>query len=155
MRKIYVLLFLLLSSSRMLATDYSSVIFHFADGTQSSYLFADKPKVAIQGDDVTITAGTSELTCEFSDIQKITFGTVTDGISAISSARPPFLLNGSTISFGGMSPNEPVEVFSLSGTRLKSARADASGSLSLELSDLGPQIVIVKSKSSTFKTVVR
>jgi hypothetical protein len=156
MKKLFSLLLVLMASGQIFAaSELNAVTFNMADGAQTSYLFADRPTVVMEGDNVTIKAGEKVVTCLFSEILKVTFGAVDTSIKSVANNRRTVLLDGKTIGFSGIQPNEQVAVYSLSGSRLRTSRADADGNLQLDLGSLAPQVVIVKSKSSTFKTLVR
>ncbi len=139
------------------------VFISFTDGSNALQLkFESEPQISMTngGLVVTTTKLGKELTFEFSDVEKMYFGLVTDettsGVTETEVAKKAsvvFAYADGVVKVSGLSSGETVRVVALNGTVYKSVKATAEGTAEFNIDNAQAGVYIVTTNSLNFKLI--
>ncbi len=139
------------------------VFISFTDGSDALQLkFESEPQISMTngGLVVTTTKLGKELTFEFSDVEKMYFGLVTDettsGVTETEVAKKAsvvFAYADGVVKVSGLSNGETVRVVALNGTVYKSVKATAEGTAEFNIDNAQVGVYIVTTNSLNFKLI--
>ena len=155
MRKLLTTLFLVVLAT--VAWAQNAVAVWQQDGKVAKFGFAEKPVVTYADNNLVIT--TTQTTVEYPIylLRKISFDVdwTVDAVEEVKAEplKPSLHLAPGEIAIQGAEPGSVVQVYSVKGQLVMSARVGADGSVTLSTTGLPASIYIVKTTKSTFKIV--
>ena len=155
MRKLLTTLFLVVLAT--VAWAQNAVAVWQQDGKVAKFGFAEKPVVTYADNNLVIT--TTQTTVEYPIylLRKISFDVdwTVDAVEEVKAEplKPSLHLAPGEIAIQGAEPGSVVQVYSVKGLLVQSARVGADGSVTLSTTGLPASIYIVKTTKSTFKIV--
>lgn len=133
----------------MLASAINAVVVTDADGEETVFALADKPKVTFSAEALVITAGDGRVEYPIDKGAKFTFEQRDlSSISDVESGSAVFVI-GDVVEARGLKAGSAVAAYSADGRLIASAAADSEGNASLDLSHAHGAIII----STTSKTI--
>lgn len=130
------------------ATVNSHLIVTFTDGSTTSFLLADKPKVTFVDNFVRVTSNLVDSDFEASKVKKFVFGDQLASIDEVATDETRFVvIDPDHVSVYGLKAGENISVYSIDGRSVMNARAAADGSATLDLSELPGAIYIIATQS--------
>ena len=143
---------MMLSAHAISADSY--LIVRFQDGTSTSFNLAHRPNVNFDGTQMVIKSADMETSYDVARVKRFTFGNEFTEIIPVLSENEVRLTYTSTESatLSGLKQGEKVTLFSTDGITLKSATANASGVVELNLSSMPKGVLIISvSNGQSFK----
>lgn len=146
---------LLASSAWVMAEMSPGVTFLLKSGQKVSFAFTERPVVMTAADVVSVsTDGVERVSYAYSDVQRILFGEgVPTGISLPQAggvsdyvSHAVFCLSNGGLRASGLKAGERLDIYSLSGSLVVSAKAGADGVAALHLSSLPKGVLIVRTQ---------
>ncbi len=115
------------------------VTFLFTNGRKASFTFTSNPKIAVGSDGITISSSNaSSVGYTFANVQRYYFeDNIEMSVQSVSSkktANPVFSYSNGVIAVGGLKTAESVSVYSIGGSKVGEAKADADGRASVDIS---------------------
>lgn len=128
----------------------------FADGSTSSFLFAERPVVRVDGDVLTVVSAEAELEYTMAELHKFTIENEppSGGVEAAVAAGE-VRVTGDEVIFGHCKPGDAVSAWGANGVLCRSSRIDTEGCGSLSIAGLAPGIYIIKTSTITYKLLKR
>ncbi len=128
------------------------VTFLLNSGTKVSFAFSAKPSISVSSDGIIVSAQDHDDVCYlFSDVQRFFFeddvDTAVKGVKTEKLVNPIFSYVNGVVTVCGISPNEQVAVYSLSGSKVNSEKADHSGRASVDMGHVPAGMYVVSTAS--------
>lgn len=130
------------------------IVLHFTDGSTTSFLVAEKPKVSFGESSIHVTAQNIEADYDLISVHKFTFdSTISLGSNQIDDNETRFELTGrSGVRAIGLKPYEKAHVHTLNGILVSSFSADDNGIAEMDLSSLSAGVYVISTESgNSFK----
>ena len=124
------------------------------DGKTAVYALREKPLVTFTGDDVVLKTAYVQVQYVFADLESFTvLNTLSDedAIRRVSAGATQFEVSAESLTAGSLQPGEELQLFTVDGKRIASARATEEGRASVSLESIPAGVVIVKTQSFTYK----
>ena len=134
----YVLLFLLLATGQTALAE-TALIVHQKSGGTVEYSFAEKPVVTYADGYVVISCDAASVMYPLENMQKFTFGEVTDQVTRITAPE-------------GTAP-QPTYIYNVGGVLMRTMQPDADGTTSNSLEALPAGTYIVKNGKTSYKII--
>lgn len=131
------------------------LIVSFRDGTTTSFDLEDRPVVSLQTPMMTIKASTVEAEYDCDSVEKFVIGDPGSTAPALAEGETRLTYRDrNSASVSGLEPGTRVTLYSTDGKTAASAVADASGSVTLDLSALSAGTYIISvSNGQSFKLI--
>lgn len=158
--KLFLLLFLsVLGIPKSYAQDkVLGIIVELKSGQKVEYRLVDNPKFVHNGNTVVLSAVGVEIEYTPTDLLKVTTGMV-DGISSgvddVSFSEESIKVEGGFVRLCGFTPNDAVDVYSLSGMLITNYHVQSNGSLVIPISSLPKGVSIIKANKQSIKITRR
>lgn len=124
------------------------LIIHFTDGTKTGFVLADKPAVSFVDNNVRVRANHVDTDFEVSTVEKFVFGDALASIETVAPNEVRFTIpDADHVTVEGLKRGETVTVVSVEGRVVHAVRANADGSVQIELTQLPKGIYIVATES--------
>ena len=138
--------------------NYNMLMVYTKDGTATSFVLMDKPKVNFEGKNLHIVSRKADVTYAIADVLRFTYVRGThigiedqaDEYSAIS-----YQEDDGTLVLSQMKANASVCVYTLDGKLVKELTTQHAGTFRLNLSTLPQGVYIVKADTLTYKLLKR
>ncbi|MDO4511714.1 MAG: T9SS type A sorting domain-containing protein [Bacteroidales bacterium] len=127
-----------------------NIIITTKDGSTVSYSLTSLPTASFEGTVFVFKAGDVTVNFPVDDIDNIAFGEPT-AINDVKQSHITFAVTATQIATSGLSAGDMVEVFSIDGKNLASARADQDGAATVNISALSQGVYVVKAGKQTYK----
>ena len=137
------------------------VTFLFTNGKKASFAFASSPKIAVGSDEIILSSSTApSVSYTFADVQRFYFeDNIETGIhevNADSAVSPVFCYKDGVINVSGLKTAEQVSVYSVGGSKVGEAKADADGRASVDICGMANGVYVVgTSRGVSFKLLKR
>ncbi|MBQ4296013.1 MAG: hypothetical protein II755_10570 [Prevotella sp.] len=120
-----------------------------SDGTVSSFALREAPMVSYEDANIVVSCGEQTFSTPLAGIDTWTFEDIPTAIQAIpdESGKPSFSYG--TIS--GLAPGSAISIHSIDGKTLRSLKADSHGHATIDLSQWGHGVFIVRTPNHSFK----
>lgn len=133
------------------------VTFLFTNGQKASFTFASSPKIAVGSDGITLSSSTApSVSHTFANVQRYYFeDNIETGVQSVSSeamSNPVFSYCNGIIAVGGLKAADSVNVYSIGGSKVGEAKAEADGRASVDISGVANGVYVVgTSRGVSFK----
>mgnify|MGYP004459285477 FL=1 len=157
MKKYFVTAFLSLAFAFATNAQDTKVNVLYLDGTPHVVQMSQVRKLKITGDDVLLLSadGTTVATHKTADIDKIELTADVTAINTPSKVQAVTIrYNGTSITASGMTNGSALTVYATSGAVVAKAKA-RDGKATINVSDLGAGVYVVKTDGQTLKMVKR
>lgn len=157
MKKYFVTAFLSLAFAFATNAQDTKVNVLYLDGTLHVVQMSQVQKLKITGDDVLLLSadGTTVATHKTADIDKIELTADVTAINTPSKVQAVTIrYNGTSITASGMTNGRALTVYATSGAVVAKAKA-RDGKATINVSDLGAGVYVVKTDGQTLKMVKR
>lgn len=157
MKKYFVTAFLSLAFAFATNAQDTKVNVLYLDGTSHVVQMSQVQKLKITGDDVLLLSadGTTVATHKTADIDKIELTADVTAINTPSKVQAVTIrYNGTSITASGMTNGHVLTVYATSGAVVAKAKA-RDGKATINVSDLGAGVYVVKTDGQTLKMVKR
>lgn len=157
MKKYFVTAFLSLAFAFATNAQDTKVNVLYLDGTPHVVQMSQVQKLMITGDDVLLLSadGTTVATHKTADIDKIELTADVTAINTPSKVQAVTIrYNGTSITASGMTNGHVLTVYATSGAVVAKAKA-RDGKATINVSDLGAGVYVVKTDGQTLKMVKR
>ena len=123
-----------------------------SDGTETFFLLTATPKVAMNGNTLSVSTSESEITCEVGEGVTFEFCDYEPGaVETIETSAPAFKLTTDHLEAYNLKPSTSVVIYDITGKMLKSSTTDDTGNAVINIADLPAGIYVVNSNSNNFK----
>ena len=130
-----------LFSASAMAKNENAVVLKLASGEIVSFSFDECTKITYSGNDMVITTGETSVSYSMDEL-KWTFEEVqATAIQETQTAKTQFSIAGANVNATGLNAGQVVNVFSVNGTKVATAKADAEGNATVSLPSKGAYIV--------------
>ena len=149
MRKSIIPLLLAFST---LAYGQHTIVFQQKDGQVARFSFTEKPVVTYSNNDVSVKTTKSTVQFPIYLLQKISFDIdwATD-IEEVKTTEPNFRFQADALYISDEGPGSSVFLYTINGMLVRRYQTDHSGSVTIPLQQLGPDLYIVKPHRFSFK----
>ncbi len=158
--KLFLLLFLsVLGIPKSFAQDkVLGIIVELKSGQKVEYRLVDNPRFVHNGNTVVLSAVGVEIEYTPTDLLKVTTAMVDDissGVDVVSSSEESIKVEGGLVRLCGFTPNDAVDVYSLSGMLITNYHINSDGSLVIPISSLPKDVSIIKANKQSIKITRR
>ena len=131
-----------------------SLIVNKKSGESVEYKFEADPKVTFDAEDMVITTGDATVRHAIIDLENLKF-TKTVGLDKVeaSKAEISVAVTASYVSVQGLEAGARLAVYALDGRPMADAAADASGTATVNISNLSAGIYVAAADAHSFKFV--
>lgn len=122
------------------------------------YRLVDNPRFVHNGNTVVLSAVGVEIEYTPTDLLKVTTAMVDDissGVDVVSSSEESIKVEGGLVRLCGFTPNDAVDVYSLSGMLITNYHINSDGSLVIPISSLPKDVSIIKANKQSIKITRR
>lgn len=133
-----------------------SVLVNTKSGESVEHKFSETPAAAFEGDDIVFSVKGAKVSYPIADVQNFTFNkTPLAGIEGIEAGKTSvaFAVDAGTLYADGLAPGEELAVFLVDGKKTVSAKADADGSVRVDIGHLASGAYIAASARNSFKFI--
>jgi hypothetical protein len=158
--KLFLLLFLsVLGIPKSFALDkVLGIIVELKSGQKVEFRLVDNPRFVHNGNTVVLSAVGVEIEYTPTDLLKVTTAMVDDissGVDVVSSSEESIKVEGGLVRLCGFTPNDAVDVYSLSGMLITNYHINSDGSLVIPISSLPKDVSIIKANKQSIKITRR
>ena len=158
--KLFLLLFLsVLGIPKSFAQDkVLGIIVELKSGQKVEFRLVDNPRFVHNGNTVVLSAVGVEIEYTPTDLLKVTTAMVDDissGVDVVSSSEESIKVEGGLVRLCGFTPNDAVDVYSLSGMLITNYHINSDGSLVIPISSLPKDVSIIKANKQSIKITRR
>lgn len=144
LRALSATLLLLCATLSAAAADAEMLVVIMHDGTQHSYVLADKPRVTFDGTQMNINSQSLSDTYTVSDVRKFVFQDDATAIAPVVAGEQRITFtDGANILLEGLKAGTQVALYDLSGHTLATTQATADGQATLSLSSHTAGVYVV------------
>lgn len=156
MQKKFVLLFLLLIVSSLLAFSENALKIHTKSGNDITILLEELPIVTFLGEDIVVTTHMNEIHYSASEVTKFTYTSVDiSGIEDNKKVSTLFMWEENDLKAFNLSPQTKVSLYTIEGKLIAFGTTNDKGYIHLPLTTIDNSVYILKSESITFKIYKR
>ena len=156
MQKKYVLLFLLLIASPLLAFSENALRIHTKSGNDVTILLEELPIVTFLNEDIVVATHMNEIHYSASEITKFTYTNVSiSGIDENKKIGTLFVWGENDLKAFNLSPQTNVSLYTIEGKLVACGKTNSKGYIHLSFTNSAKSIYILKSESITFKIYKR
>ena len=145
MKKILFTLLSIFAFAGVYAEEQTALILQLNDGTTNTFFLSDKPLVTMPGDSVSVVSNHVNVSYDRKEVKKFYFTQADpDGIGQI--IEDSFVFNFSddnTIYVQGLKENTSVFITSLDGKNTAQLKCDASGNITILMSDYPDGVYVI------------
>lgn len=152
MKNAFSILFTTLVFSASAWAGSPGVTFLLRNGQKVSFAFAQKPVIAVNNSDLSVSvSGAEQVSYAYADVQHVFFSNdVASGISSVLSGSSHqgvvFSWQNGLLQSTGLMPGEQVRVYSLDGKLALSSQAQCDGTLQLSFSSQPKGVYVVRTQ---------
>lgn len=131
-----------------------SLIVNKKSGESVEYKFEADPRVTFDAEDMVISTGDATVRHAIADLEKLTF-TKTVGLDKVEASNVGIsvAVTASYVSVKGLESGARLSVYALDGRFMADAVADASGAVTVNITNLSAGIYVAASDAHSFKFV--
>ena len=156
MQKKYVLLFLLLIASSLLAFSENALRIHTKSGNDVTILLEELPIVTFLNEDIVVATQMNEIHYSASEITKFTYTNVSiSGIDENKKIGTLFVWGENDLKAFNLSPQTNVSLYTIEGKLVACGKTNSKGYIHLSFTKSAKSVYILKSESITFKIYKR
>ena len=133
-----------------LADNVRYLVVNAKDGTSTTFALTDEPKVLCKAGKLEIVNKGTTFTMSLADVKNYAFSDESTGIAPVKKDDNIRMVNGSVV-FNGLSADSKISAYTQDGRLLKDFKADANGTVVVDLSGLPKGIVILHSNNTDIK----
>ena len=155
-KKLVTIIFALLAIASGASAD-DGVWVELQNGEKQGFVFADKPKITYETENLVLTSTEATATFPITDIKRIYFDDVATTVTTVNSDGKGKVVRvtGNGAEFFGFAAGTPVAVYALSGKSLLQSQVGQDGTLTVNLSTLPQGTYIIRAEKSTLKIQTR
>lgn len=151
MKKILIF-FSLLLTTHALAEEMNAMVLHLASGTELTCMFDERPTVTFEGDELVLTTHMNVMRYQASDVKKFTYTYLeANSINNIKKSRVNIFFDGNILRAVNLQPNSIVDIYTIDGIQVVSAKTDRNGNVSLPIPHSSGMVYVVKTSVANFK----
>lgn len=129
-----------------------ALVIALADGTEEVYFLSDTPVISYSSTQMHIDAPSMSGVHEMADIREARFeNRDPSGLQALHEGDFAFRYDRKRVALAGLREGEEVSLYSLSGVKALTLRADSDGRCEIDVTSLPEKAYIVKSSKKTLK----
>jgi hypothetical protein len=128
------------------------------NGTETEYLLKSDPRITFDGENVTLTTSEETIVLKAEYVLRAYVKAAKSqpdevGISEATKSAERVALTADGLSLTGLTPGSAVDVYTADGRQLKSVKAAADGTASLNFGNSRSGMIIVKTNNQSFKLI--
>ncbi len=143
-----------MSLESLCAQESASLVIHMRDGSTTQFVLDDQPKVKFEKDSLVVTSFSLTMKFKAERVQRFTYSDVPNSVKNVA-ADTPFTQNGESLLFHGQPEGTTINIYTESGSLIKSVVCSDSGDASVSLQGLVVGIYLVQIKDTTYKLIKR
>lgn len=120
-------------------------------GNELILLLETTPTVTIEGDYLCVSSDEKDFSFLFDGTFTVEFCDDNAGVEEIEQETTSFKITPNILEAKNLDPDSFLFIYDISGKKVKSATADPSGFVSIDISEMGRGIYIVNTKKNNFK----
>lgn len=148
------MMFATLPFCETLADDVCYLVVNAKDGTKTTFALSDEPKVSCKAGKLEINSKGTTFSLSLADVRNYTFSVESTGIIEVDKESNLRMENG-RVFFEGLPAGNLVSAYTQDGRLVKDFKADANGTVIVDLSGLSKGIVILHSNKTDIKIINR